>query len=645
MVAKYLLLIPSLSLEEYLTELSMANVNPSNIDPNAMQLIQDSKSTATNFTNAAILLQNSSSVYSRKVEYLHTLVYQALERLSSNHQKAQEKKKNVDPDVYEFQGFDPDWNFLVFEEDTLPVDLQGNTIDLPSHMAEAVVEEEDNHLAGYSQHAQGGIHSPLYKSPNQTRLSLGGLDTTNMNDTLMQSVVKDRKSIQSHLGQQLIRSIMEGSQGMASSTGMDNAPMEGQAVLRLMSGVCDVNESSGALLIPGTGIQYDDHNGKDDGRHADLGLTFQQDHTVEESIENRAISFDQGMDDGVNDDDYSHDNEGGGGFELHSPAANMSTDNVQENVLQAARNNVNNEKANVIHEKPKYDPWNLLDPHDTSFSKSRPLKASITCRLPEGVDKPPSSTVLGTKTKKFPREKKRQLSIDEDQSVEIEDGKMIPMPLDQLAYGEEFLYVKKAQIQRVNAEKRRLRKLEQEARTKNDEYASSTQAIKASEEFDNMYNDDYDEDNDEGVGFDFAGDDDNDSVDRERDVFENVFHNDDQIQNSDGKTFEELCRLHLKEFAKGAEQFAVETQLSKRVSNWQNNLEKVLADEEDRPEFNIQTYGSRIIQNAETCLRQQKKRGFQRMSSGGNDEEENLVRILYIIFSKEYDTQTTSYPL
>ena len=65
----------------------MANVNPSNIDPNAMQLIQDSKSTATNFTNAAILLQNSSSVYSRKVEYLHTLVYQALERLSSNHQK------------------------------------------------------------------------------------------------------------------------------------------------------------------------------------------------------------------------------------------------------------------------------------------------------------------------------------------------------------------------------------------------------------------------------------------------------------------------------------------------------------------------------------------------------------------------------
>jgi condensin-2 complex subunit H2 len=147
-----------------------------------------------------------------------------------------------------------------------------------------------------------------------------------------------------------------------------------------------------------------------------------------------------------------------------------------------------------------------------------------------------------------------------------------------------------------------------------------------------MYNDDYDEDNDEGVGFEFAGDDDNDSVDREGDVFENVFQNDNQIQNSDGKTFEELCRLHLKEFAKGAEQFAVETQLSKRVSNWQNNLEKVLAEEEDRPEFNIQTYGSRIIQNAETCIRQQKKRGFQRMSSGGNDEEENLVRILYILF-------------
>jgi len=81
---------------------------------------------------------------------------------------------------------------------------------------------------------------------------------------------------------------------------------------------------------------------------------------------------------------------------------------------------------------------------------------------------------------------------------------------------------------------------------------------------------------------------------------DNVVHNSD----SDNKhaTFEELCRLHLKEFSKGAEKYAVETQLSKRVSEWQSKLSNVLAEEEDRPEFDINAYIQRIIGVSQKCL-------------------------------------------
>ena len=96
----------------------------------------------TDFINAALVLQNSSNVYSRKVEYLYSLVYESLEALQKasdpgnhNGQKNGSRRSNsngkVDPDVEEFLNFDPDWNFLVFDEDTLPIDVDGTRINLP----------------------------------------------------------------------------------------------------------------------------------------------------------------------------------------------------------------------------------------------------------------------------------------------------------------------------------------------------------------------------------------------------------------------------------------------------------------------------------------------------------------------------------
>ena len=68
------------SLEEYLEELE--SIQSANLN----------KKDSLNFAEAAILIQGSTAVYSRKVEYLHTLVLQALDLIKQ--QKSDEKVKS-----------------------------------------------------------------------------------------------------------------------------------------------------------------------------------------------------------------------------------------------------------------------------------------------------------------------------------------------------------------------------------------------------------------------------------------------------------------------------------------------------------------------------------------------------------------------
>jgi hypothetical protein len=61
-------------------------------------------------------------------------------------------------------------------------------------------------------------------------------------------------------------------------------------------------------------------------------------------------------------------------------------------------------------------------------------------------------------------------------------------------------------------------------------------------------------------------------------------------------TFENLCRQHIKNFMRGAETYARETNLSKRVSEWTSRLEPILLDQEQRPEFDIHAYSDKALE-------------------------------------------------
>ena len=633
--------------------------------------VKTAAASATNFTNAAILLQNSSSVYSRKVEYLHSLVFQTLQRLDSDKEKqnanantSNKKRHAADLDIMEFEAFDPDWNFLVFQEDTLPIDDVGNIIDLePSQDALAGMGMDSEHV----QNTRNTQTPLMHQYQNQTRLSLGAtaaggfgsISKLDMNAT-MHSVTRNKSSIQSHAGRQLIRSIMEGSQGrnafLMMNNGGNSGGGEGQAVLRLMNGVCDVSES-GALLLPGTGIACDNASAKvrvgaDDDclgnndkqmlsqEKLDMDMDMDLDH------EEHGVQFDQGYDDGIDNND-DHDNDGVG-FELHSPLNGVDVQTIA-NIAHGKGVASNATAANMRESSP----WDLLDPHDASESKARPLRTTITYRLPHGVHQPPSFNVNGTRTKKILRAKSKvQSTTDDEYSLEYtclavheyraalklmeskhqhcagqsmdtsmdsagtnsdSKEKLIPLPIQPLVFGDEFLYVLKSQQKQRAAEKRRIKRLQ---RQQIQEIVSS-QALDASERFDDMYDDNDDDNDNDGPAFDFAGgdynDDDHDDDDGNdgnlnstQDIFDQAFQQGGQNNNLECKTFEDLCRAHLKEFAKGAERLAVETHLSKRVSSWQNKLEVVLAEEEERPEFDIQLYSNRIITNVQDCLQKDK---------------------------------------
>ncbi|NXC78398.1 CNDH2 protein, partial [Anhinga anhinga] len=75
----------------------------------------DNGKTTMNFVEAALLIQGSACIYSRKVEYLYSLVYQTLDVISSK--KRQKQPSSVGPD-----GKDADATFRTEEEEFLSLD-------------------------------------------------------------------------------------------------------------------------------------------------------------------------------------------------------------------------------------------------------------------------------------------------------------------------------------------------------------------------------------------------------------------------------------------------------------------------------------------------------------------------------------------
>jgi condensin-2 complex subunit H2 len=346
-----------------------------------------------------------------------------------------------------------------------------------------------------------------------------------------------------------------------------------------------------------------------------------------------------------NNDDFGDDTDNGAGFELVHDYAREDEENDDDietpKVLNFDQTKLQPPKKKRVVE----DPWAALDPHEPSNDKPQPLRIGVTYRLPPGLDEDdrPSVSVTGSRTRAKAAKKAASsarhsnndfhqppfladVTFDEgddyaeDGDFQVETGVHVSLlKSNELIFGDEFAYVAKAHAKHKEAVKKQ-RRLQQQQQAASGHEAEPNRG---------NYHDDYDDDYGGGGGFDFdncddgsfGGDNETRPANRSNvdftaidDVFassafnENVYKDEDDFGDNAQQTFEDLCRAHLRKFAKSAEMYAKETQLTKRVGAWQTGLAPLLQEQEERPEFDIHDVGRDILDTIESTLTNLRKR-------------------------------------
>ena len=622
-------------------------------------------SNKTNFTHAALLLQNSSSVYSRKVEYLYRLVYESLDKLiletalqkgnkskqrgggKDSNGSSSKKRKSRDKDISAFEEFDPEMAFLLLD-DVLPIDEDGGKITLPQEETKI-----NNPIIGGNNLTPWTIHRGRRRGRSNTMSeirggSIGLLSTASisrLDSTMMTNSTRGGSKITaSNMAQNMVQRLL--------SDGTEPATSGEGGTLRLANGTCDIC-ANGAFLIPGTSLNplaESDNVQEGSSRNGDVAPS-QLDLSMEGEDQNGNNKMIMPMEEEmVGNDDYDTYDDGPG-FELpqdnHEDGEVEASTNSQPNISTIGQEGgplslEHIEELQVAQKsaKEKPDPWSLLDPQDVSALKSRTLRIRTTYHLPEECDDPPSNAVTGTRTRKIlkiRRRRKRSSSNDESREVvhtctqslkamkirmeqrlsmknekksemNLKEDKAWTIPLcpsSDFVFGNEFVYIAKAQSQRRVNEKRRMRTEEAARRAESkiaaivDEHFRDVHEAGGDDDDNNGY---YGDDYDYGDGEDDYDPGAIDQVDNANACIKDFDEIIDSVEDEESNgnmnrkiKFEALCRAHLKEFTKGAEKYAVKSKLSKRVGLWQDKVTHVLEDEEHRPVFDIKDYSRQLI--------------------------------------------------
>ena len=389
-----------------------------------------------NFTQAAIVLQNSSGIYSRKVDYLHSYAYKMQEDLVSTSQnqigttKGGNRKNTIgiDAEIEEFLNFDPHQEFLPLN-DVIP------TCELNEYDDKINLQTTDN---------------PLFDAANLPM-------SARRCSSILDSVARRRSSHRPSIGSTSLfmdQSFVTDGSGSLINFATQKAllgALDSTGTLRLQTGVCDIGDD-GILRIPGSSSQK----------------WFAEGHINDTTRDDGAI-FDNAVDDDSNDD---------GGFVMADQEETNDTDAVT-NQKNSKRVTFSDTTVPLAPSKSKNkhhgDPWALLDSDATNARKPRPLRIGKTIVLPDTVDKLPSECVTGARTRynsrikqaRVPRVKLLQASsTNSDETLfsaaSLKGNKRAldknpSLPLHGLAYGSEFAYIAKAFAKRQADKRRELR--------------------------------------------------------------------------------------------------------------------------------------------------------------------------------------------
>lgn len=520
-------------LEEYLAEIE------------SIKLSFDGGKTTMNFAEAALVIQGSACVYSKKVEYLYTLVYQTLDLIASK--KRLQQASSVDD-----QGKDKDASFRDDAAEFLSLDdiKEAKNIDLK--------EDEDD---------------PQREASNivpRTPLALVPLGEKDKEDVLL-----------SRTGEVL---------GSRNDFKMNTCAIHASGTLLLDLMHLSLLDSSFKRLMTSTPAEpmLDPQSGTEDQRSNQVvtdGVANADDMNLPETDDNFDVP--ELMDDDNAVDDYNDDGNNG--------AEEVEGFNEERRALRARET----QKTKQVEQLPFKDPWKLLDPHDPCAGKDIPLKKGKPFKKPLSV----------TSQKQKKKKRKRQEQSSEPTLI------LINQFISQAFYSHatkmsrnhlktpsflEFEYLYWIEFRRQQTVQVKLKKLLSQLAVKEEIEELKSIVVNPDE---NEAAQGYDDD-------DKVGSDDDDDDFGGGGVDDEVFPGDADVPETiepmalDGpaegvviSSYEEMVRQYVEGYLTEAQQYAQETELSRRVRDWEDRIVPVLAQEDTHRPFDIHMYGEEILQS------------------------------------------------
>ncbi|CAI5714073.1 unnamed protein product [Hyaloperonospora brassicae] len=603
-----------------------------------------------NFAEAALLIQGTSIIYSRKVEYLHALVYQTLAHLSQQQEdtkQGQERGKRAGGETQEDQdGSDAsvlDSSLLLYDE------LEEAK---PSHITLKSTMSGDGERDGRGGGRKKKEAKALHRSKNNMEASIA----------LMGSLVPDERD---HGETYKLLSCNLHASGVLL---LDEASRKylGAQQRVVESAFGETPGRYGGMWVaadgdqPATALNFDDMDAKDDG------------------------DDDAGMMDPF---DEQADYEYSAGEALQDDHVESTGDDAQqENAVTTAKFSRATMAAVPVSEK---DPWAPLDAYDASTSVARPFKKGRSYpRVPAYKKAKANSAALSNK----------QGIVGVDGDTE-QDGLSDPAfhdrffmrsngmqwaswvwsevagenPLEKtcrktycraplLAKSCDALWRREAKwrsiMRRCEAREKQsaqamlLREQAMEEEEAADTYdhmqaltlSTATARLDMAFRYDASGNRDDedrddngdDNDNDCDDGFDGGNLDQGDTMDDMMDSYDAATT---AASSSDGPlTYEEICRQHLASFMSGTEKYVRETDLSKQVSDWQEKLTPLLKQQEAHPPFDIHHYGREIIGRLEE---EYKSFSLDKLSGSSKRDKKKRARLNVLPEEEEAEERDT----
>ncbi|XP_070554429.1 condensin-2 complex subunit H2-like [Ptychodera flava] len=525
-------------LEEFLEELAEVRIS------------FDGGETSMNFAEAALLIQGSTCVYSKKVESLYTLVYQALDMINSKKKLQQAANSN------EKGGADEDDDMMGGQE-------------------EAFLDLDDT----------------------EERQNIGLKDDDQINDISMNDLVRTPLGLPDVEETEKSQKILISSTGEVIGSRMD-----------YWMNRCPIDPLSGTTLGSASSLSLTESRNLESGNL--LGLIAGQDlnekpdsdaaNPVEDLAEVHSDVEDVGMPLADMDDDDMDD----GGMPMdNEPTMQENTVHAQDEQRYRLRDRREAEKLAMMKAKPTIDPWKLLDAHNPSDILEKPFRKAKTFKLPDN---------LNNKKRKRTKVKAKCTPIDEfvEKAYFSHAAKFPKNPLRVPIYEEfEILFWNEFK-RRQAAIQEKTKKLRREKRY--EELTILEEQLKQQEEEDNPADDqdfaaadDFDDDGDGGpVSMENYHDNMNGLNGAEGENiqpmgFDVQSQQSQQSQALIAQTYEDMVKQHVDLYLEQAQQYVQETDLSRRIKEWEEKIQPILQQEEEHGAFDIHHYGTVILDSFE----------------------------------------------